>query len=1247
MSNNTVPYILAYMADSSGCGYHRIVRPLEALIKSCYAIGRAEFQIWDVERLSVLNPNIIVWQRQHEDFQIEHIQRSRDALPKTFFVYEIDDILSACPDWSPHRHHIPYDVDSRMARALMLCDAVTVSTKTLGDHIRSLCGPDFDIRIMPNMVSREDLARADEVRQKSKRIHFKPRIGWGGGISHLGDLQLLLPAIEYFKDKVDWVFLAQKPETDFPVEFHEGVAPNEYLAKLASFDLDLMVAPLVDNKFNRCKSNLRLLEGGACCYPVIASPVEPYVLNSPPVYSYAEPDEWIAKIAEFIKDRDVFTTGQSLRQWVERHYLYEAKLEQRLEAWSPKGTKIFSPKKHVAMMSKVGFVCVEPQIIPEGYEVKPTLEDFVDRNCDIIYVRSGTFLTKDMINDIIKHGATGVSSVCPLTNDGGFPRNGAYVNIDRDKAEGINVICHEMAKDVIVQIPFPYGPVVLLSRKALDLLGFPDTSAFNDVESAITDWGVLASARGFKTLLCCGVYSYSVFPPPSNAIANLSRRLQLRYNLQAPQDPIQDLRVHLELAFFKKFYSHPVPSQNSSYDEWYSIFDTLGRQDKIFLDSYSDKISFDVVYYGEVHRYIEAPWVVFLDKSSVLTDQFVYFFNEAFEQNPDAVFVYADHDFVSDEGKRHKHDFKRHTFDYDLLLGRDYVSQVCAIRSSLLHKLENSPVRANDIYKLAIELGKNIGAKAFVHVPKILAHLVEAPLDKGLAAERSRVAAETSGFSIQPHPEFLQYNVVDYCSQIPNPAPKVSIIIPTKNRVEMLSPCIESLLYFTDYSNYEILVIDNGSTNPTQLEYQELIAGKYKDKLTVLSWPHEYNWSELNNWAVRYAKGDYLLFLNDDTRFADRNWLGQMVGAANRSYIGAVGLKLMYPSGLIQHAGVIHDKGLTGHAHKMLPGNLEGAGGLAILSHSDTAVTGACLLVSIEKFREVGCFDESLAHNFNDIAFCLELNKHGYTNLTVCSAIVQHLEGITRVSPGTPEGQNRMRRESMMLAAKYPTKDPYWNPNLSFIHTMGGLFVTGLNYELLKWPGPSWSWRNGADISERVLLLGDDGTLWVEESREGNLCYLAMLNGYNMQIVRPTLENVPMFDVRDAETAKKFLTELGITKILVRSILGGIVEILPFLTFIGIPIEYRPNSAESVCPRLDCKQDGQDCGSGWRQLDSCSQCLASYGSPFGQVLPEEWRKYWSVFINNAAKVVLNDMPSGLKSAVDEVHYQIGRQYNAE
>jgi hypothetical protein len=152
-----------------------------------------------------------------------------------------------------------------------------------------------------------------------------------------------------------------------------------------------------------------------------------------------------------------------------------------------------------------------------------------------------------------------------------------------------------------------------------------------------------------------------------------------------------------------------------------------------------------------------------------------------------------------------------------------------------------------------------------------------------------------------------------------------------------------------------------------------------------------------------------------------------------------------------------------------------------------------------------------------------------------------------------------------------------------------------------------------------------------------------MMDGYRMQLARPSLESNPYFDIREPEQAKKVLNELGIDKVIIRSILGGTAEVLPFLVSLGFPIEYKPSSAESVCPRLDCRRDGQYCNGGWREDGTCQECLSSFSSPFGAVDPLSWRIRWGEFLKTEGVTYdTSQVPEDFRPPLDEVHAIIDR-----
>ena len=502
-----------------------------------------------------------------------------------------------------------------------------------------------------------------------------------------------------------------------------------------------------------------------------------------------------------------------------------------------------------------------------------------------------------------------------------------------------------------------------------------------------------------------------------------------------------------------------------------------------------------------------------------------------------------------------------------------------------------------------------------------------------MAAVKARIAAAHSGLRIGQHRAGAQWAQVNYGPV--EDQPLVSIIVPTKNRLDMLKPCIDSLLHITRYRNFEILIVDNGSDDPKHADY--CIAAQERDsRVRLLKWPQAYNWSALNNWAADFAKGEFLCLLNDDTRILGEEWLDEMIGCAMREGVGAVGARLLYPHGMVQHVGVVSSGGLTGHIHKGLPESAPGYNGIAVLSHESTAVTGACLVIRKSLYVEAGKMDERLAHNFNDVAMCLKLRKMGYRNVLVASAQLHHLEGQTRTRGDTTEGLDLIKAEGALLRSMHPELEPYWNPNLLFVHHQGGALVSGMNYDLFCWPAPLWPWRGDDWKSERILAIGDDETVYRTESQEGNSVYLAAVEGFSMRISQPPVQNLHPWDIRYPESAREIFERLAIQRIVVRSIVGMPVEILAFLLRLGLPLDYRPVLPEAACPRLSfTTDDKQDCGKGWRD-DLCQNCIDINGSAFGQISIVGWRYQWARFLK-AAQVDLSALNDQARTAIDELY----------
>lgn len=283
----------------------------------------------------------------------------------------------------------------------------------------------------------------------------------------------------------------------------------------------------------------------------------------------------------------------------------------------------------------------------------------------------------------------------------------------------------------------------------------------------------------------------------------------------------------------------------------------------------------------------------------------------------------------------------------------------------------------------------------------------------------------------EQHPE-LDYVRVRY--QLPTHQPLVSMIIPTRNGLDVLSVCIDSILEKTTYKNYEIIIVDNGSDCPDTLEYLKTIQNKYIN-VTVLTDDSPFNYSALNNKAAAIAKGEILALVNNDVEVITPEWLTEMVGHAIQPQNGAVGARLWYPDDTLQHGGVIMVGGVAGHAHKHLPKGLPGYACRAIVSQNYSAVTAACLLVRRDVFEQVGGLNEKdLTVAFNDIDFCLKVQEAGYLNVWTPYAELYHYESKTRGFEDTPEKKQRFEKEVQYMRGRWAhilDADPYYNPNLT------------------------------------------------------------------------------------------------------------------------------------------------------------------------------------------------------------------------
>ncbi|TXH66919.1 MAG: glycosyltransferase [Thiothrix sp.] len=381
-------------------------------------------------------------------------------------------------------------------------------------------------------------------------------------------------------------------------------------------------------------------------------------------------------------------------------------------------------------------------------------------------------------------------------------------------------------------------------------------------------------------------------------------------------------------------------------------------------------------------------------------------------QHPEAVLVYPDEDQLDRAGNRIKPWFKT-DWNHDLFLNQDYISQGFVCRRSWYEQHLSMFQSLGTSQALAFLL-PSLSRQQILHLPLVLLHKLYGGQASQLIEPFS--ATRTNRF------------------QLPEPQPLVSLLIPTRNKLDILKPCVESILEKTSYRNFEILILDNQSSDPEILEWFQTIQSH--DQVRVLAYDHPFNYSAINNYGVKQAKGSVIGLINNDVEVISENWLNELLTHACRQEIGCVGAKLYYSNGQIQHAGVILGLGhVAGHAHRFAERNADGYFGRLKLVQNYSAVTAACLVVRREIYEQVGGLNEQdLAVAYNDVDFCLRVQAAGYRNLWTPYAELYHHESVSRGEDDTPEKKARFDKEVAYMRATWAKElenDPYYNPNLS------------------------------------------------------------------------------------------------------------------------------------------------------------------------------------------------------------------------
>jgi glycosyltransferase involved in cell wall biosynthesis len=316
---------LAHPADLTGCGQYRVIQPFNALQQQGFIDGALSFGMLSVVDLQRYDPDVVLLQRQIGDERLEAMRRMQ-AFSRAFKVYELDDYLPNLPMKSAYRANMPKDILRSLRRGISYADRFVVSTQAMAEAFKDF---HLDIRVVKNRLDPQLWSGLTSQRRSTN----KPRVGWAGGVGHAGDLEMLTDVVKALASEVEWVFFGMCPDKLRPYihEFHPGVPIEQYPVALAGLNLDLALAPVEQNLFNECKSNLRLLEYGACGFPVICSDVRCYQDGLPVTRVKNRFKDWLEAIRMHLTDLDAAARmGDELRTAVNREWMLEG---QGLEAW--------------------------------------------------------------------------------------------------------------------------------------------------------------------------------------------------------------------------------------------------------------------------------------------------------------------------------------------------------------------------------------------------------------------------------------------------------------------------------------------------------------------------------------------------------------------------------------------------------------------------------------------------------------------------------------------------------------------------------------------------------------------------------------------------------------------------------------------------------------------------------------------------------------------------------------------------
>lgn len=439
-------------------------------------------------------------------------------------------------------------------------------------------------------------------------------------------------------------------------------------------------------------------------------------------------------------------------------------------------------------------------------------------------------------------------------------------------------------------------------------------------------------------------------------------------------------------------------------------------------------------------------YIAFADHDDELTPHALFQCVKALNENRNIRILYSDEDKMSMDGHKFFQPHFKPDYNPDLLCTVNYICHLFVVDREVIRQvgmLRKEFDGAQD-YDFIFRCVETVKPEEIYHIPKILYHwrchedsTAENPESKTYAFEAGKRAIEEHYKRTGIHAEVLQGEFLGlYRTRfIRDYDPLISIIIPNKDHIEDLKRCMDSIDQKSTYRNYEYIIVENNSTQEETFRYYKKLEAQ-NPKAHVVYWDREFNYSAINNYGAGFAKGEYILLLNNDTEIINEDCLEQLLGYCMRSDVGAVGARMYYEDDTIQHAGVVIGfGGIAGHCFVLQPRGTTGYCHRIICAQDYSAVTAACMMVKRSAFDEVGGLTEELAVAFNDIDFCMKLRSAGYLIVYNPYAELYHYESKSRGLEDTPEKVARFNKEIQIFERRWPeimrNGDPYYNPNLT------------------------------------------------------------------------------------------------------------------------------------------------------------------------------------------------------------------------